>query len=99
MVQGNDVRNIFKTNRYQNTLSIYCTVTVTIAAATALLEFLPFFLHNHLFSFIYPSVSLCMVLFLLLKPLKSNCLQFLEEASTGQCVGAIPYGPNTIHTN
>ena len=34
-----------------------------------------------------------MVHFFLLKPLKSNFLQFLEEASTGQCVGAIPDGP------
>ena len=28
--------------------------------------------------------------FFLLKYLKSNFLQFLEEASTGQCVGEIP---------
>ena len=32
----------------------------------------------------------CMVHFVLLKPLKSNFLQFLEEASTGPYVGAIP---------
>ena len=49
-----------------------------------------FFLYNHLLSFIYPYFSFCMVHFFLIKPLKSNFLQFLEEASTGQCVGAIP---------
>ena len=40
-----------------------------------------------------------MVHFFLLKPLKSNFLQFLEEVSTGQCVGAIPWGPYTLHTD
>ena len=48
-----------------------------------------FFLHNHLFSFIYPSVSFCIVHLFPLKPLKSNFLQFIEEASTGQYVGEI----------
>ena len=65
------------------------TAAVTAAAVTAP-ELLPFFLHNHLFFFNYPSVSFCMVHFFLLKTLKSNFLQFLEETSTGQCVGAIP---------
>ena len=37
--------------------------------------------------------------FFLLKPLKSNFHQFLEEASTGQCVEAIPLGPYTLHTD
>ena len=36
----------------------------------------------------------CIVKFILLKPLKSN---FPETASTGQCVGAIPQGPHTLH--
>ena len=35
--------------------------------------------------------------FFLLKPLKSNFVQFLEEESTGQYIGAIPQGPYTLH--
>ena len=60
--------------------------TPLTAAAAVTPELLLSFLYNHLFSFIYPSVSFCMVHFFLLKPLKSNFLQFLEEAWTGQCV-------------
>ena len=40
-----------------------------------------------------------MVQFILLKPLKFNFLEFLEDASTGQCIGAISYGPYTLHRN
>ena len=43
--------------------------------------------------------SAAVVQFILLKPLKSNFLLFLEEASTGQYVGAIPKGPHTLHRN
>ena len=63
---------------HQNTHSINCTPLTAVTAVTLL--------HNHLFFFIYPYVSFCMVYFFLLKPLKSNFLQFLEEAWTGQCV-------------
>ena len=39
------------------------------------------------FSFVPPFLwNCCMVPFFLLKPLKSNFLQFIEEAWTGQCV-------------
>ena len=41
--------------------------------------------------------SAAVVQFILLKPLKSNFLQFLEETSTGHCVGAILQGPHTLH--
>ena len=41
--------------------------------------------------------SAAVVQLILLKYLKSNFLQFLEEASTGQCVGTIPQGPHTLH--
>ena len=65
-------------------------VTAAITAAVTAPELLLLFLYNHLFTIIYHSVSFCMVHLFLLKPLKSNFLQILEEASTGQCVGAIP---------
>ena len=96
--------NLYQIGVNQNTHSINYTplnaaVTAVTTAAAVTPELLSFFLHNHLFSFIYPSVSFCMVHFFLLKPLKSNFLQFLEEASIGQCVGVIPEGPYTLHTD
>ena len=55
-------------------------VTAAITAAVTAPELLLLFLYNHLFTIIYNSVSFCMVHLFLLKPLKSNFFQFLEEA-------------------
>ena len=43
------------------------------------------------------AVTLELLHVFLLIPLKSNFLKFLEEVSTGWCVGAIPEGPHTLH--
>ena len=84
--------NIIKTLIVSTVLRFPAVIAVTaaITAAVTAPELLLLFLYNHLFTIIYNSVSFCMVHLFLLKPLKSNFLQFLVEASTGQWVGAIP---------
>ena len=63
--------------------------TAATPAAAVTLELLPFFLYNHLFLL---HLSFCLLLhgpIISPQTLKSNFIQFIEDASTGQCAGVI----------